>query len=668
VPSFRHSVQRLIVATVVAMTSVLAMSGAGAVDPVGDTTVEWVTIERTADGSLQTATITLPADQAHEIAAAVDAGSLLVQSDPVDGVSSGPVVQALGAAPVVLAIEPPIEFQAFADPYREFQWGLDRTTFAAARNATPNEGAAVVAVLDTGIRGSHEDLAGVLVGGADFVSGSGDGLVADHFHGSHVAGIIAAATNNSVGIEGAGAGLRIMPVRVLNSTGSGSSSNVANGIVWATDNGADVINLSLGSTQNSAVVAVAIDYAVSNNVVVVAASGNSGAQGNPTMYPAALDSVISVGAITETDTRASFSGYGSWLDVVAPGEGILSLHNSDDDGYAYANGTSMASPFVAAAAGLLKAIDPTLTAAEVLQLLTSGAEDLGPVGQDNEFGAGLVDPNRAIQLAAEGITNPDSGTPNPQTAGPGYSFVTSLGRVLTQGSAQSHGSLESVALAQPIVAAIPTPSGNGYWMAGGDGGIFSFGDADWFGSTGTIALAKPVVGMSSTASGKGYWMVASDGGIFNFGNAAFHGSAGNLALAKPIVGMAPTATGNGYWLVASDGGIFAYGGAKFHGSAGAIALQKPIVGMAPTPSGKGYWLVASDGGIFAYGDAGFFGSTGAIALDQPIVGMTPTASGKGYWLFAADGGVFSFGDAQYGGSAAGQLLAGESAIAMLLAN
>jgi len=528
--------QRVLVATAVVVSSILG-GGVARADQNHDGSVDavnWVFLERAPDGTLTTSVVELPANEAPQLAAAVIDGTLSIQDD---GLVATNAFRSSTAESVVLIVEPEIELRAFGDPYREFQWGLDRTTFAAARSQIPNEDDVVVAVLDTGIRGTHEDLAQALVAGSDFVSGTGDGLVPDNFHGSHVAGVIAGTINNGLGIEGAGAGIRIMPVRVLNSSGSGSSGNVAGGIIWAADNGADVINLSLGSTQNSAVVEAAIDHAISKGTVVVAAAGNSGTQGNPTMYPAALDNVISVGAIDTDDSKADFSGYGDWIDVVAPGVSILSLHNGADDSYAYANGTSMASPHVAAAAGLLKAVDPDITPAQVLDLLRDTAEDLGAVGDDDLFGAGLVDPANAVEVLLDGGTQTDGGsTPPAPTAG--YSLVTSLGRVLAQGSATSVGSLDGLALQQPIVTAATTPSGNGYWMAGRDGGIFAFGDAPFLGSTGAITLNQPIVGMAPTASGNGYWLFASDGGIFAFVDALYVGSgAGQLAAGEIVVSM-----------------------------------------------------------------------------------------------------------------------------------
>jgi hypothetical protein len=225
--------------------------------------------------------------------------------------------------------------------------------------------------------------------------------------------------------------------------------------------------------------------------------------------------------------------------------------------------------------------------------------------------------------------------------------ITKAGQVFGYAGATTYGGPASLALAQPLVGAVGTPTGKGYWMVGGDGGIFSYGDAQFYGSTGNIVLNQPIVGMATTPDGKGYWLVASDGGVFAFGDAAFYGSTGNIKLNKPVVGMASTPTGKGYWLVASDGGIFAFGDAPFLGSTGNIVLNKPVNGMAATHDGKGYWMVASDGGMFAFGDAGFYGSTGNITVPSPVARMTTTNDGKGYWLATTGGTVYAFGDAKY---------------------
>jgi type VII secretion-associated serine protease mycosin len=589
-----------------------------------------------------------------------DDGGLRVRTFEVRNDGSATYGAASAGDPGVLAVEPIGTVQAFAeDPYRAGQWALDRLDYETAW-ATADGTGVVVAVIDTGVRATHEDLAGQVLPGNDFVDPGGDGTLADHYHGSHVAGIIAAVADNGVGVSGAAPGVKILPVRVLNSSGSGTTAAVASGIIWAVDNGADVVNLSLGSSADSSVIRSAVDYAEANDVVVVAAAGNAAMSGNPTTYPAAIDDVVAVGATASDDSRSYFSNYGSWVDLAGPGSNIQSLHGSGDSSYASASGTSMATPYVAAAAALVRAASPGLTAAQVREVLAATAIDLGPAGHDVEFGDGLVDPLAAV---AGGLAGPDSGwgtTPPPTD----YQVVTSLGRVVAPNAAQ--GAAAGPPLNAPVVGGAPTPTGAGHWLVASDGGIFAYGDARFHGSTGNITLNQPIVGMAATPTGNGYWLAASDGGIFAFGDAAFHGSTGNITLNQPIVGMAATPTGNGYWLAASDGGIFAFGDAAFHGSTGNITLNQPIVGMAATPTGNGYWLTASDGGIFAFGDAAFYGSTGNITLNQPIAGMAPTPTGGGYWLAASDGGIFTYGDATYQGSLAGQLDPGEFVVGMLL--
>ena len=578
-----------------------------------DGLIEMVIIERTDDGGLEVRTV------------------------QVSSPAQGAVVAASSMDPRIVSVEPQGEFHAFLnDAKRGSQWALDRVSFETSWTDTNGTGA-VVAVLDTGIKASHEDFVGAVIPGADFVGGSGDGTLADHYHGSHVAGIIAAEANNLLGIAGAAPGVQILPVRVLNEYGSGSTYGVASGIIWAADNGADVINMSLGSNSDSTSMRTAVDYAESKGVVVVAAAGNAGESGNPITYPAAIPAVVAVSATTSADLRASYSNYGSWVDIAAPGSGIWSLSHISDSSYTSSTGTSMAAPFVAAVAALIKAKAPTLTAAEVRAIIASSAEDLGTPGTDDEFGAGLIDPIAALAAtpASGDDSSDDEVSPDEEAASAGYQLLTSLGRLMdpiepasntaavvgstVTGSAVT-GAIDG--LNDPIVGGAPTPSGNGAWLVAADGGIFTVGDAGFFGSAGAMALSHPIVGMAASPTGNGYWLVASDGGIFGYGDAGFYGSTGNIALNQPITGMAASPTGNGYWLVASDGGIFTFGDAVYHGSTGNIALNQPITGMAASPTGNGYWLVASDGGIFTFGDAVFSGSVaGLLEAGEFVVGM-----------------------------------------------
>ncbi|MEM9610456.1 MAG: S8 family serine peptidase, partial [Actinomycetota bacterium] len=518
---------RSVVGVVVALATLLGPLAGAAGDP-GPDGQRLVVLEQGLDGRLQVRTI--------------EPGTVIGASDDHR----------------ILAIEPEGIVYALSDPRRDDQWSLDVTGAESAWPMSDGTGT-VLAVIDTGVRASHEDLQGRLLPTIDLLDGRVDGDEADHFHGTHVAGIAAANAGNGLGISGVAPGVQILPVRALGANGTGTTGTVAEGILRAVEEGADVINLSLGAPAPSSVINTAIDYAVQQDIVVVAASGNSALHGNPQIWPAALDGVLAVGSIDASGNRSSFSSYGSYIDVVAPGSQVLSSQHDSDDDYGSASGTSMAAPHVAAAAAIVRSIDPGLSEAEVRDVLVDTAADLGPIGFDVETGHGLLDVEAAA-IAALG----DGGAPS---TGVSYRLVTDSGRVLEAGGRTPFGGqLDDVRLAKPVVAAALTPSGEGYWMVAGDGGIFAFGDATFHGSMGGTPLNEPINGMAATASGEGYWMVASDGGIFAFGDATFHGSMGGAPLNRPIVGMAATASGEGYWMVASDGGIFAFGDATFHGS------------------------------------------------------------------------------------------------------
>jgi len=302
------------------------------------------------------------------------------------------------------------------DPLFGQQWSFTQVPYVAAWAADGTQGAGVtVADVDTGVLASHSDLAGQVLNGHFFLhdnsgqtafDGAG-GTTDPSGHGTHVSGTIAALSNNSNGVSGAAPGAKILPVQVLCSDGNGFASDVANGIVWAVDNGARVINLSLGGGQDSAEQA-AVQHALDNNVVVVAAGGNDGS-GGPASYPAAFStSFANVIAVAATDNANGHPSYGTsginagYLDIAAPGgvpnDGCASnsavevLSTWNDGGYCSIAGTSMATPHVSAAAALLRAANGACTAAQVKSRLKATATDLGAAGPDSTFGAGLVNP------------------------------------------------------------------------------------------------------------------------------------------------------------------------------------------------------------------------------------------------------------------------------------
>ena len=299
-----------------------------------------------------------------------------------------------------------------------YQWGIDttKTTFSTAWKTTTGKGV-TVAVVDTGVDASQPDLAGQVLAGKAFLTGATSASVLNPKvdtcgHGTHVAGTIAAVANNFIGVAGAAPGTKILPVKVMNPTlsCSGYGSDVAKGITWAANNGAKVINLSLGGTSDDAAQDLAIAYAHSKGVVVVAAAGNNHGPAatchtvgtNAISYPGASKYVIGVGAIDANFARGCFSNTGWYVDVVAPGVNVLSTYPTAITGagyapYAYMSGTSMATPHVAAAAALMLARWPACTPDRVEARLETTARRLGgTTTRNNDYGYGLIDPARAI--------------------------------------------------------------------------------------------------------------------------------------------------------------------------------------------------------------------------------------------------------------------------------
>lgn len=234
------------------------------------------------------------------------------------------------------------------DPYLSQQWGMATVQALEAWNFTSGNSAIKIAILDSGIDQNHPDLSSKIVAQKNF---SGGGLPDDLYgHGTHVAGIAAALTNNRLGVAGLGNKSSLMNGKVLGNAGTGYYSWIASGVTWAADKGAKVINMSLGGTYSDQTLASAIVYAWNKGVVTVAAAGNNGS--STKFYPAAYPNCIAVAATNPADAAASFSNFGiDWVDVAAPGVDILSTLNTG--GYGYMSGTSMASPHVAGLAGLV---------------------------------------------------------------------------------------------------------------------------------------------------------------------------------------------------------------------------------------------------------------------------------------------------------------------------
>ncbi len=494
------------------------------------------------------------------------------------------------------------------------QWYLDAVGAPQAWEVTTGSPDVVVAVLDSGVRASHDDLAGEVVdlGGCGSPIPPGPGSS----HGTAVASLAGAATDDGVGMAGMGWDTRPADVRVLLRRGSelvGSEAAIAVALGCVVASGASVVNMSFVGEQ-SALLDAAIGAAAAADVVMVAAAGNTG--GTAELYPAAHPAVIGVGATGRDGQLAPFSGRGSWVDLAAPGVDVVAADDAADDAYVDVSGTSFSAPLVAGTAALLRAEHPDWTAAEVTARLLRTASPLG------EIAGGLLDAG----LALDGEWT-------------GYWAVTGSGIVVPAGDAVDWGAPPPGAAG--IVGMAAAPDGRGYWLVASDGGVFAFGSARFHGSTGGVPLNEPVVGMAAAPDGGGYWLVASDGGVFAFGSARFHGSTGGVPLNEPVVGMAAAPDGGGYWLVASDGGVFAFGSARFHGSMGGTPLVSPAVGMASGDGSGGYWLVAADGGVFAFGGAPFYGASGGTVAGPPVRGLVP--AGDGYLLIDHDGAATPYG-------------------------
>ncbi|HEV3135826.1 MAG TPA: S8 family serine peptidase [Acidimicrobiia bacterium] len=386
---------------------------------------------RTADNKIPLVTVALapggkPLINKTSVASADEAGRVAGQQ-----AQGGNVVAVEVASPVHATLAGP-------DPLRIQQWALDQVPYEQAWATANTKGAGItVGVVDTGSTANHPDLAGQVLAGHSFLNNGteSNSAVDDNGHGTHVSGIIAAVNNNVTGISGAAPEVKIRPVKVLDSSGSGFNSDVASGITWEVDNGgAQVVNLSLGGPAFDQATCLAVRYAQQHDVVVVAAAGNCGgssfqlngcsSQDQPS-YPGALSQSadgaepIAVAATDEANppnakpaAHAPYSTTGSYVDISAPGGSsgsctpasscnILSTVPmsgpvSDPTGYKAIAGTSMATPYVSAAVALLRAAFPSCAASDVRARLLSTATDLGAPGPDATFGSGEVDPNTAV--------------------------------------------------------------------------------------------------------------------------------------------------------------------------------------------------------------------------------------------------------------------------------
>ncbi|WP_135546788.1 S8 family peptidase [Paenibacillus cymbidii] len=283
--------------------------------------------------------------------------------------------------------------------YAKYQWNLPIIDTLSGWDVGKGSSEVTVAVIDTGVDLAHPDLQGHLASGLNVIHEDAD-PIDDVGHGTHVAGVISALVNNGEGVAGMTWYNPVMPVKVLDETGAGNTYAVSQGIIWAADHGAKVINLSLGNYAEASFLHDAIKYAYDKDVVIVAASGNDNT--DEPGYPAAYPEVLAVAAIDANQRKAAFSNYGDYIDVAAPGVSIASTYMHKQ--YAALSGTSMASPHAAALAALIRSVNPQLKNTEVMDIMKQTAIDLGPAGKDDYFGYGQIDVAKALEWAKNGTT------------------------------------------------------------------------------------------------------------------------------------------------------------------------------------------------------------------------------------------------------------------------
>ncbi|PIQ24577.1 hypothetical protein COW36_11205 [bacterium (Candidatus Blackallbacteria) CG17_big_fil_post_rev_8_21_14_2_50_48_46] len=337
----------------------------------------------------------------------------------VASVARNPRYTAL-AAPQVPVFRQSTAAAPLSDAFYPLQWALPKIGIPQAWGLMRSKQEILVAVVDSGVDYRHPDLKGQIINGMDFMAedvsgpngiGSPDTVDDDPLdqlgHGTHVAGIIAALADNQTGVAGIAPMVKVLNIKALNQEGWGSAFAIAQGITYATDKGARVINLSLGGGDQSKPIQLAIEYAQSKGVLIVAAAGNSFTH---TGFPANLPGVLAVGATDSKDWLADFTNHDERIDVMAPGVDIMSTtptyltnamsQNGIDVFYSAMSGTSMACPIVTAQAALLLSMNPGLKAEQVKELITRTAK---PVGDARLFGSGRIQIDASLQALAAGM-------------------------------------------------------------------------------------------------------------------------------------------------------------------------------------------------------------------------------------------------------------------------
>jgi cell wall-associated protease len=289
-----------------------------------------------------------------------------------------------------------------------------------------------VAVIDQGVDSSHPDLKGQLLSSYNTVNPMNPGM--PDFHGTHVAGIIAAKKDNGVGAYGINPNAQILPIDVFDRGWGASDYAIAQGIMQAVKSGAKVINMSLGGPMKSPIIEEAVKKALAKNITIVAAAGNTG--DDTISYPAAYEGVISVSAVDKYKKLGDFSSYGPSIDVAAPGADVYSTIYEPEKKSTFRtlSGTSMASPMVAAAASLLLSKHPNLTPSQVEYILEHTADDLGTAGYDVKFGSGLINLVKALQFDIKKVPSIVNSAKTPKEVQTAAETVDSSKKIVKKGA------------------------------------------------------------------------------------------------------------------------------------------------------------------------------------------------------------------------------------------
>jgi subtilisin family serine protease len=323
------------------------------------------------------------------------------------------------------------------DPSFAAQWHLNKIDAPNAWLTSTGAAGAPIAIIDSGVDGTHPDLASKLLPGWSFLLNSAD--TSDVLgHGTKTAGAAAAIANNALGIAGIAWANPILPVVVLDSSNYASYSNIAKAITYAADRGARILSISINGNTSSSTLQSAVDYAWNKGALVIACAGNQAT--TAMQYPAACNRVIAVGATDSNDALASFSNRGTWVDLVAPGVSIMTTVKGG--GYGAASGTSFSTPITAGVGALILALQPSMSVSALDQQLRQAVDDLGTAGFDAMYGAGLINAFKAVTNASL-ISTLDTTAPAVRITSPKQNSIV-RGVVYIQGSASDDVLVRSV--------------------------------------------------------------------------------------------------------------------------------------------------------------------------------------------------------------------------------